>query len=242
MIKCLMLALTLTLITLSAAYLGRDEQIRQVLQQTTKVAVKISSSEPAPHTPAAFVEFEQQLPSSEPEQPPRFIADEPIAPEPSSGSSIALPPAVEALDPSAETRLYPIESEPEDYTPTPPTEEQKLAAAEPFVKELFELTEQSSAELKNIINDAVYDYLSAAPDQRSQYMDKLVEKYTPAVLELESATDSKAEAVLLKMSAALMAIGADDGLVNDARAAYEYSKQQQAEHYAELLSSFSIEQ
>ena len=66
--------------------------------------------------------------------------------------------------------------------------------------------------------------------------------YQFCLLELESNTDSKAEAILLKMTSALVAIGADDGLVTDARAAYEYAKQQQTDHYTELLSSFSVQQ
>ena len=76
------------------------------------------------------------------------------------------------------------------------------------------------------MNQAIYDYLSTDPAQRSDSINALVEKYTPIILELESDSDSKAEAILLRMTAALAAINADDGLVQDARAAYEYSKQQ----------------
>lgn len=242
MIRCLMLALTLTLITLSAAYLARDTQIQQVLRQT-KVAVESSSRSSAENM--SFVQAESAVISesssnlSQPSEPPRFIADEPIESKPASSAESSAVPAP-MIDPSTETRLYPIESD-EEYIPTPPTEEQKLSAAEPFVKELFELTEKSSEELKTIINSAVYDYLSADPSQRGSYVNTLVEKYTPTVLELESRSDQQAEAILLKMTAALTAIGADDGLVNDARAAYEYTKQQQTEHYTELLSSFSVQ-
>ena len=89
------------------------------------------------------------------------------------------------------------------------------------------------------MNQAIYDYLSTDPAQRSDSINALIEKYTPIILELESETDKQAESILLRMTAALVAIGADDGLVNDARAAYDYSKQQQTEHYTELLSSFS---
>ena len=239
MIRCLMLALTLMLITLSAAYLGRDEQIRQVLQRTKVPMEASSAAQIEPHFVQAQSPSSSESSSSAAE-PPRFIADEPIEPsshptdEPRSAA-----PSIPPLDPSAETRLYPIEGEEQEYEPTPPTEEQKLSAAEPFVKELFELTEKSSEQLKSVMNQAIYDYLSTDPAQRSDSINALVEKYTPIILELESDSDSKAEAILLRMTAALTAINADDGLVQDARAAYEYSKQQQTEHYTELLSSFS---
>ncbi|MBQ2752376.1 MAG: hypothetical protein IJF25_07350 [Oscillospiraceae bacterium] len=241
MIRCLMLALTLMLITLSAAYLGRDEQIRQVLQRT-KIPVEASSAaQIEPH----FVQAESQPSgesSSSVDEPPRFIADEPMEPSsPPIDEQKSAVPTAPPLDPSTETRLYPIESEEQQYTPTSPTEEQKLSAAEPFVKELFELTEESSEQLKSVMNQAIYDYLSTDPSQRSDSINALIEKYTPIVLDLEAETDKQAEAILLRMTAALTAINADDGLVQDARAAYEYSKQQQTEHYTELLSSFSVE-
>lgn len=238
LIRCLMLALTLMLITLSAAYLGRDEQIRQVLQRTRVPMEASSAAQTEPH----FVQAQSPSSSegSSPDsEPPRFIADEPIEPSHPTDEPKSAAPSIPPLDPSAETRLYPIEGEEQQYTPAPPTEEQKLSAAEPFVKELFELTEKNSEQLKSVMNQAIYDYLSTDPAQRSDSINALVEKYTPIILELESDSDRQAEAILLRMTAALAAINADDSLVQDARAAYEYSKQQQTEHYTELLSSFS---
>jgi len=234
MIRCMMLALTLILITLSAAYLGRDEQLRQVLQQTKLPVESSSYSEPEHQYQSESAE------SSSPERqasPPRFIPDAPIPQQPYSRFESAAPNEM-PIDPSAEAQLFPIESSSEDYVPTPPSEQQKLKAAEPFVKELFELTEQGADELRIIIDQAIGEFLSASPLERNGILPALIEKYTPKILELEASSDEQAESILLRMKAALVAIGADDGLVNDARAAYEHSKQQQISHYTEMFSAF----
>ncbi|MPN38068.1 hypothetical protein SDC9_185591 [bioreactor metagenome] len=68
-----------------------------------------------------------------------------------------------------------------------------------------------------------------------------MEKYLPRATKLEKESDAQSEAILLKMSAALAAIGADDSIVQDARAAYERSKQEQLTHYTELFSSLPSE-
>ena len=234
MIRCMMLALTLVLITLSAAYLGRDEQLQQVLRQT-KLPVESSSSEYTEPPLQSTVDASSERQS----EPPRFIPDKPISEQPvTSSSSHAAPSPVEPVDdPSAEAQLYPVESS-EDYVPTPPTEQQKLITAEPFVKELFELTEQGASQLRAIIDRAVGEFLSSSPLERNGTIPALIEKYTPEITALEESSDREAEAILLRMKAALVAIGADDGLVTDARAAYEKSKQQQINHYTELFSSF----
>ena len=230
MIRCMMLALTLILITLSAAFLGRDGQIRQVLHQTKLPVQSSVESYPQPQSSST------SSPSDHSSESPRFIPDEPISQQPAESHHQSAPPFLPD-DPSAEAQLYPIENA-EDYTPTPPTEQQKLIAAEPFVKELFELTEQSADELRAIIDRAIGEFLSASPLERNNTISALIEKYTPEIISLEEKTDSKAEAILLRMNAALVAIGADDSLVTDARAAYEHSKQQQISHYTELFSTF----
>ena len=235
MLRCMMLALTLILITLSAAYLGRDEQLRQALHQTRLPLESSSYTEP----PSASYQEEAYAPSSSDQviSDPRFIPDKPISAIPSPSSQPASQPDM-PMDPSTEAKLFPIESEESEYISTSPTEQQKLIAAEPFVKELFELTERGAVDLRAIIDQAIGEFLSASPLERNGNITSLIEKYTPMIMELETSSDEQAEAILLRMKAALVAIGADEGLVNDARAAYEHSKQQQIEHYSGLLSSF----
>lgn len=238
MIRCMMLALTLILITLSAAYLGRDEQLRQVLQRTQLPVESSSYSEPK-----AAPQYQEQgftaSSSNQQTSTPRFIPDEPISQQPYTTPQTDPQSSSEPLaDPSAEAQLFPIENGSEDYIPSPPTEQQKLMAAEPFVKELFELTERGADDLRAIIDQAIGEFLSSSPLERNAAIPALIEKYAPMVTALEADSDGQAEAILLRMKAALVAIGADDGLVNDARAAYEHSKQQQITHYTDIFSAF----
>ena len=235
MLRCLMLALTLIMITVSAAALASDEQLKQVLQQT-KVPIESSVSQESESSYQESYSKASSKAEINADRPPRFVMDEPLdnmPPPPTEPEKDALIP----IDPSTEAQLYAIE--PSDYEPTPPTEQQKLTAAEPYVKELFELTESAGKELRSLADQVIGEYLAVSPAERSGCIPVLIEKYTPIIMDFERRIDDEAQAILLKMSAALTAIGADDTLVNDAKAAYEHSKQQQTAHYTELFSAFA---
>ncbi len=244
MLRAMILVLTLLLVTLSAAYLGQDEQLTQVLRMAKTPVTSMpaessessSSSEPPPESkpePAA---------SQSSSTSPRFVMDEPLTnPVPPADSEISdsSESTSDSLpDPSAHALLYPVEEESsKPYELIPPSEEEKLAAAEPYVKELFALKDRNVRAFGELADQALSEYLSIPPDERSAALPALMEKYLPRATELEKESDAQSEAILLKMSAALAAIGADDSIVQDARAAYERSKQEQLTHYTELFSS-----
>lgn len=248
MLRAMILVLTLLLVTLSAAYLGQDEQLTQVLRMdktpVTSLPTEPSeapvSSEPAPESQPQSQS--QSAASQSSSTSPRFVMDEPLTnpvpptetsdPGASDSSDSSLP------DPSAHALLYPVEDESsEPYVHNPPTEEEKLAAAEPYVKELFALKDRNVRALGELADQALSEYLSIAPKERSAALPSLVEKYLTPATNLEKESDAQSEAILLRMSAALAAISADDSIVQDARAAYERSKREQMAHYTELFSS-----
>jgi len=227
MLRAMMLTLTLILITLTAAYLGKDEQLTQVLYRTKTPVQSSSAVESAPESKSAPAES-----SSSQAEHPRFVMDEPLSMPP-------VPP--EGVDDGQSSQpdisqAQAVEGE-EQYQLPAPTEQQKMDAAEPYVKELFELKESAVRELKKIVDEALTEYLLTAPDIRNDKIPQMVEKYIPRAQKLEQDTDAQAETILLKMSAALAAIGADDGLVEDSRAAYQRSKEEQMAHYSGMFSS-----
>ena len=240
MLRAMILALTLLLVTLSAAYLGQDEQLTQVLRLAkTPVESTVSeeaSSESVVSQPASSSELTSSQNTS---TSPRFVLDEPLTDPPPLSTSDSSSNAEDSLsDPSAHAQLYPADVESSgSYVFTPPTEEQKLAAAEPYVKELFALKDRNVREFGRLADEALSEYLSIPPDLRSQKLPELMDKYLPHVKALEQESDAESEAILRRMTAALAAIGADDSIANDARAAYERSKQEQLSHYTELFSS-----
>lgn len=226
MLRAMMLTLTLILITLTTAYLGRDEQLTQVLYRTKTPVQSSSAAQSAVESPSS-----SSSEASSEREFPRFVPSEPdISPAPSSeisdGQSSQAPPDAQAV------------GDEEPYQPPTPSEQQQKDAAEPYVKELFQLTENSSRELKQIIDEALTEYLLTPPGQRDEIIAQLSEKYLPRAQTLEQNTDSQAESILLKMTAALSAIGADDQIAQDARAAYQRSKQEQMERYSDIFAFF----
>lgn len=244
MLRAMILVLTLLLVTLSAAYLGQDEQLTQVLRmsKTPVTSIPAESSEPPASSKPEPESSSESSVSQSSSTSPRFVMDEPLTnPIPpaeaemsdsSESSGDSLP------DPSAHALLYPVDGESsKPYELIPPSEEEKLKAAEPYVKELFALKDRNVRAYGELADEALSEYLSLAPDKRSAALPSLMEKYMPRVTALEAESDAQSEAILLKMSAALAAIGADDSIVKDARAAYKRSKQEQMTHYTELFSS-----
>lgn len=228
MLRAMMLTLTLILITLTAAYLGQDKQLTQVLYRTKTPVQSSSAAESADKedytaqsssSQAEFSRFVMDEPLTEPQIPPEGITDGQSSQSTESG------PHAQAID------------DEEGYQLPVPTEQQKLDTAEPYVKELFDLKENATRQLKSLIDEALTEYLLTTPDRRSTGLPQMIEKYMPRVQKLEQDTDSQAEAILLKMSAALAAIGADDQIVQDSRAAYQRSKDEQIAHYSEMFSS-----
>lgn len=247
MLRAMILVLTLLLVTLSAAYLGQDEQLTQALRtaRTPVTSIPAESSASSISTPSES-ESESKSESADSSQSsstsPRFVMDEPLTnPVPPAGSetSNASEYAEDSLpDPSAHALLYPVDDEnSKPYEFITPTEEEKLEAAKPYVKELFALKDRNVLAFGELANEALSEYLGISPDKRSAALSSLMEKYLPRVTALEEESDAQSEAILLKMSAALAAIGADDSIVQDARAAYERSKEEQMAHYTELFSS-----
>lgn len=222
MLRAMMLTLTLILITLTAAYLGRDEQLTQVLYRT-KTPVQSSSTAESDSTAPPKSSAASSV------QPPRFATD--IFPE-----SEDIPPEADGQSSQVDISQAQAADGQEEYRIPEPTEQQKRNAAEPYVKELFELKENSARELKKLFEEALTEYLLTAPELRESALDELTEKYMPRAKELEQRCDSQAEELLLKMKSALSAIGADDEIAQEARAAYQRSKQELTDHYSELLS------
>lgn len=236
MLRAMMLALTLMLVTLTAAYLGQDEQLTQVLRQAK---TPVESSSYSPQTSAISESSSAGISEKESSHSPRFVMDEPLTNPilPQESEDAEAPSSSEGLDPSAHAQVASSQGD-SSYQPPTPTEEQKLATAEPYVKELFDLTQSSKNELDSIADQAISEYLGISPDMRHESLPTLIEKYMPRAQQLEQQTDEKAESILLKMSAALAAIGADDSIVQDAKAAYERSKQEQTNRYSQIFSSF----
>jgi colicin import membrane protein len=230
LLRTMILALVLLLITLSAAQLGQDEQLIEVLRLARTPKPASSQPQPAPQ-PQPQPESPAPPPSQAESSPPRFVLNEPLP---------SLPPldreSSSALDPSAQAQVSPAASS-EAVAPRIPTEEEKLSAAEPYVRELFALRERSAADFKELSEQAMGEYLSAPPDERAGILPSLMDKYLPEVTVLESETDELAESILRRMTAALAAIGADDTIAQDARAAYEQEKAQQLERYLAMFSS-----
>lgn len=249
MLRAMILTLTLLIITVSAAYLARDEQLTQALRFSQKIPVEQeqylqSESEiPQMESTAQLEQAESEAPTESETPPeseaPRFVPNEPIASSPSS--AIILPPqasdtdGASQLDPSAHAQAAPSE-ESSAYTPSVPSEEQKLNAAKPFVRELFSLKENAARELDALADSALSEYLSTAPDRRADALPLLMEKYLPQVMALESRTDEQAESIFMKLAAALAAINADDTILKDAREAYAAAKQEQTQRYLSLFS------
>lgn len=245
MLRAMILVLTLLLVTLSAAYLGQDEQLTQALRmaKTPVTSMPAESSEPPISTePEPESKPESTASSQSSSTSPRFVMDEPLTnpiPPAEAGTSDSSEYSRDSLpDPSAHALLYPVDGESsKPYELIPPTEEEKLEAAEPYIKELFALKDRNVLAFGELADEALSEYLGLSPDKRSAALPSLMEKYLPRVTALEEESDAQSEAILLKMSAALAAIGADDSIVQDARAAYERSKQEQMAHYTELFSS-----
>lgn len=243
MLRAMILVLTLLLITLSAAYLGQDEQLTQVLRLAKPPVTSMPNESSETVSEAESQPESQSEPvTSESSTSPRFVLDEPLS-NPPPISEFDLDNSTENtesdnthLDPSAHAKLYPADEE-KPYELIPPSEEEKLTAAEPYVKELFALKDRNVRAFGELADEALSEYLAMSPDRRSAAVPALMEKYLPRVTEIEQESDTQSEAILLKMSAALAAIGADDSIVEDARTAYERSKEEQLAHYTELFSS-----
>ncbi len=245
MLRAMILVLTLLLVTLSAAYLGQDEQLTQVLRMAKTPVTSLPAEQPEepPASSAPPPESKSQPAASQSSSTsPRFVMDEPLTnpvppaetgePDSSESSGDSLP------DPSAHALLYPVDGESSTpYVHKPPTEDEKLTAAEPYVKELFALKDRNVRAFGELADQALSEYLGISPNARAAALPSLMEKYLPRAAELEEESDAQSEAILLRMSAALAAIGADDSIVQDARAAYERSKREQMSHYTELFSS-----
>ena len=243
MLRCMILLFSFMLITLSAAHLGRDEQLVRVLGLRPDPAVTVREDarnvpvlpqQQAPSGSSASPLSTAEVPPAE-SRPPRFVLDEPL-PE------YSLPPEAEQepsiphpLDPSAHALVSPAEPQ-EEYVPPVLTEEQKLKVAEPYVKELFALKENALRAIGELGDQAIGDYLAADPSARAAALPEVAARYLPQVETLIDQADRQAADILMRMTGALAAIGADDGIAQDARAAYERSKQEEIDRYTLIFS------
>ncbi|MEG2173921.1 MAG: hypothetical protein RR135_00360 [Oscillospiraceae bacterium] len=235
MLRTMMLILVLMLITLSAAYLGRDEQLLGVLRTArTPVSSLVDAS-------CVSAESVISLPNSHAhssEISPRFVIDEPFESLPDSflaqGSETS-----ELLDPSARERLYPSEKSSGDFSLAPPraaTEEDAREAAEPYVRELYALSEKVSRQLDELSQQATRDYLLVEPSKRADALAQLASRYLPQINILEQQTDVEVERMVGRMKAALMAVGADDTIALDTLRAYQSTKDAQVARYLKIFS------
>lgn len=238
MLRGMMLALVLLLITLSAAHLGRDPELQEVLRlaRTPKPTPSQSQSISSEPEPPRSRPPESSSSAPQESRPPRFVLDEPLEslpPLPEEASSGA------GLDPSAQAKASSsgVDSDPSSAVVIRiPTEEEARAAADPYVKELYELTARSLEQLAELEKRALTDYLSTPPDQRADALPGLAERYLPQVTALEKDADGEAERIFNRMTAALAAIGAEDAITEEARRAYAKEKADQLQHYAELFA------
>jgi hypothetical protein len=139
-----------------------------------------------------------------------------------------------SLDPSAQARV--TDSQSSEVTVKIPTEEEKLEAAQPYIKELTSLLKNLNNQITALGEDAVEEYLSIAPLERESRLSALIEKYKPKADQLIKGVDPQAEKIFIKMTSALAAIGADDSIVGDARNAYEREISGDLDHLDEVLS------
>ena len=253
MLRAMILTLVMILITFSAYQLGQDEQLVKVLG-LTKVPISQSTTpqetndadakarENSPYIPPAPPASSSSQISS---RPPRFILDESVSVDPvieefphsenSDFESYIDPSAAEILDPSGEEKNNSYEQISE-ITIKIPTEEEKLASAQPYIKELTALLSSFKNHLEDLSDDILEEYLSIPPGSRSNELAALVVKYKPQISQAIDKFDRQAENIFNKTTAALAAIGADDSITNDARNAYERDKTSSLEHYYNIFA------
>ena len=253
MLRTMILVLIMILITLSALQLGQDDQLIKVLG-LTKVPVSQAPKveEVSPETEEENTYIPPPPPSSSEvvisSRPPRFILDEPLSvapipeeePHPSSDVSISGAVNAEILDPSAEAKIE-GESHGSEISVRIPTEEEKLGAAQPYIKELSGLISSLNGSLSDLGDELLGEYLSILPGSRSRELPALIAKYHPQTAQITDSFDTQAEAIFNKMTAALAAIGADDSIVGDARNAYARDKSAGLEHFNSILNQFDAQ-
>lgn len=215
MLKFLLLTLTLTLITASAALLGIDRQPFDVL--------KIKGDIPISEEREEQKENEDTSKSSSSEEdslkvPPRFIPDEPLDLDPSAQEN-----REEGEDDKAEIKV--------------PTEREIKKAANPYIVEIINIKENAFANLASMEKKIAIDYLSMPVDQRENAPAVLKEKYMPKVTFLLDTADKDVERALKKLEASLRAINAPLDIVDEAKKSYLDEKEEKLNYYRELLKS-----
>ncbi|MEG2204240.1 MAG: hypothetical protein RRY21_03670, partial [Oscillospiraceae bacterium] len=217
MLKSMMLLLVLLLITLSAAQLGRDKELTEVLRRAKtpvasapQSAVGAVSGEAGPKDPAA---------SDGRQHPPRFVLDEPMPSLPPLSELYpgSQPASGAGIDPSARHKVSSGDESEAAPSVRIPTEQEKRDAVEPYAKELYALKTRCFDELSRLEGAVMAEYLSLPPDRRAEQLSALFGRYYPRAIALEQQTDAEAETVLAKMEAALAASGADNALAETAR-------------------------
>ena len=229
MIRALMLGLTLLLITLVSAQLAGRQNFAEV---------KLSAEVPLPSVSAPAEP--SPPPSPQPSEPPRFLEE--IEPPATPGPTVipqvtALPsqsevnPSVDAaqgatpLDPSAaQHQSEPSNSPQPEPSPKVPTQEELRKIAAPYLKELYAAKDSAFDQMATIEQKATTDFLSTPIAARQKKLQEMAGTYLPQVTMLVGLTDEKVNAIILRLIAALAAVGGDDSLAADARAAYEQEK------------------
>ena len=214
MVKFLLLTLTLTLITASAALLGMNSEPFDVLKIKGDIPISEESTQ-NPDTSKSSSSKEDSL-----KVPPRFIPDEPLE-----------------LDPSAQENTEEGEKDRDEEEIKPPTEREIKKAANPYIVEIINIKENAFANLASMEKKIAIDYLSMPVDERENAPAVLKEKYMPKVVFLLDTADKDVERALKKLESALRAINAPLDIVDEAKKSYLDEKEEKLNYYKELLKS-----
>ncbi len=214
MIKFLLLALTLTLITASAALLG--------IESTPFEVFKIKGGIPISQKNETAEQGEEISSSKEDSLKvlPRFIPDEPLE-----------------QDLSTQERMEEGEKQHEEGKMSIPTEREIKKAANPYITEIINIKENAFANLSAMEKQIAVDYLSLPKNERENAPALLKEKYMPKAVFLLDTADKDVERALKKLESALRAINAPLDMVDEAKKSYLDEKEEKLSYYRELLKS-----
>ncbi len=255
MLRILMLSLVLLLITLSAAYLGQDEERAQVLRLTKlpgesqEMIFGPKQAPPSSSAPSASAPGESGEPQDSESEAPQIEI-----PESSSGTARYFVPdsSLEAAsgderaqasgDPEQESSQ---DAEDEDGEDSEDSVSYVLdgddvqAAAQPYINELDALTQSSAKALEEIGRQAIMEYFGMSSQERKDGMAKLAEQYMPSIQALEKDTDDRAEDIIGRLEQKLSDMGADTAMADDLRESYAESKKENVDYYSGIIQQLA---
>ena len=224
MMRGLILAMTLLLITATAALIGTNIQSEATLELKKNERINDSSSNPKADISEEIV-------------PPRFILNEPIENYLDDQSDIFDPStSAKAEEESFGNSVSNEESEP--ITPTEPDQEQIKKTAAPYLKEIFNIKNNAFGNISSLEKKIAIEFLTIPKEERQKSIKKLTEKYFPQVSLIMTTADDDVNRVCKRLRGALVAINASSEIADEAKETYEKERKQKVEYYESILKSF----